>query len=86
MIFHFVCCSLLPSSADEHEDTSYLRAGTTSKESLEEYRRICREQGEEYTRSLCADQLKVIYMMMEHCITIMFHKEDSNMKLNPTQL
>lgn len=56
---------MVPSSGDEREDTGNIpRAGGTSKESLEEYRRMRREQDEEYARSLYADQLKVIYVIM----------------------
>lgn len=55
----------MPSSGDECEDSGHTpRAGGTSKESLEEYQRIRREQDEEYASSLCADQLKVIYVIM----------------------
>ena len=56
---------MVPSSGDECEDTGGIpRASATSKESLEEYRRIRREQDEEYARSLQADQLKVILFYM----------------------
>lgn len=49
----------MSSSGDELKDTGGIPgASTTSKESLEEYWRIHREQDEEYPRSLQADQLK----------------------------
>ena len=51
---------MVPSSDDEHEDTTDLpRTNLTSKESLEEFQRIRREQDEAYSLSLQADQLKV---------------------------
>ena len=51
----------MPSSGDE--DTRGVL--TSSKESLEEYRRIRREQDEEYAQSLQADQLKVFFVSMD---------------------
>lgn len=50
----------MPSSGDEDTDGIQRNSATTS-ESLEEYRRIRREQDEEYALSLQADQLKVSY-------------------------
>lgn len=50
---------MVPSSGDEDTDGIQRNSATTS-ESLEEYRRIRREQDEQYALSLQADQLKVI--------------------------
>ena len=49
---------MVPSSGDEDTDGIQRNSATTS-ESLEEYRRIRREQDEQYALSLQADQLKV---------------------------
>lgn len=50
---------MVPSSGDEREDTGGIPRASASATSKEEYRRIRREQEEEYARSLQADQLKV---------------------------
>ena len=56
---------MVPSSGDEHEDTGGIpRISETSKETLE-YRRIRREQDEQYALSLQADQLKVINKIVD---------------------
>lgn len=63
---------MVSSSDDERDDTGGIpRASVTRNESLEEYRRIRREQDEEYARSLQADQLKVVLLLCNaHFITI----------------
>ena len=65
----------MPSSDDKREDAGDLpRTTPTSKESLEEFRRIRRQQDEEYALSLRTDQLKVNFrcMQCEHYAIIVF--------------